>query len=164
MKKESFIVPFLIMLLLASYATIVTLELVRFYISSAIDLPWYNYVFLFCWPILFFCETYIYWHIRKNIRNRNVVWGHVICVTFALVSFPLVNWVMKAFFGSYYLNGPGLFEMGKSILTIYKILFWTSMVVGHISFVRVLSKAFLKKQSPSGDKEESVNLLDDFVS
>lgn len=165
MLKENFVAPTIFLLALA----VTYLGITAYFIYEEIgvfganllrSLQIYWYVSTLLWPVLMLTEAFVYWRIRKRNPLRKASWSHVCLFAFAYLSFFLKGGlisVVARIESKQEFNG-----FIEIVSRIQLLIFWLSIIGGHIFFIRVLRMARAQKHIQTDT--DPANLLDDVLS
>ena len=164
MLKENFIAPAIFLVVLAvAYLGITTFfiyeEIGVFGANLLRSLQIYWYISTLLWPVLMILEAFVYWRIRKRNLLRKASLSHVCLFAFAYLSYFIKGGVISIAAKIETMHEiDGFIEM---VSRVQLLVFWLSIIGGHIFFIRVLRKARAQKHiQPATDP---ANLLDDVL-
>ena len=161
MEKRSFTTPFWVMLVTTCLFLAWELLFLSFY-SRAKQLTFLWLVQTFIWPLVFFIETIAYWMIRNRIMHPALARVHVGSVIFGFFLLPLILILMNGFLVKERFSAADLQRMAAAAYW-FRLFRIASVVVGHICFVIVLIASSLRRDPPSNQADNNVNLLDDVI-
>ena len=119
-------------------------------------------LFLFCfWPTLLFSEAVFYRMVRKRIVYPGEAWLHISCMWYCFVIFPLLRVLIFRYLNEF-VSLSERRRMVSVISTTLVLVYWASIIVGHVFFGMMAKRALAKPETPS-QNTDTVNLLDDVL-
>lgn len=158
MQKRNFIGSAIFLLLVALGYLVAT----GYFIFAA---PWLTrnplwLLLTFFWPALMLTEVFLYWRVRNRNDSRKASWAHVVLVAYAFGSFFIKEWIFRLY--DDFSPTADIEQFTRIVTRVHLLLFWLSIIGGHIFFIRVLLKARTKKRLQH--TADPANLLDDVLS
>lgn len=160
MRRNSVTGPFWTMLMI-TFVNVGYNYIVAKVILKMTHLLLFPFLMLILWPTILLTEALIYWIIRKRIVYPKYVWGHIACMLSAFVAVPLAGFFANGFF-SRYMTKSEMFGVNRIGQRGQFIVFWSSVILGHVFFAMALKKSFTRDPVPGKDAE-NINLLDDVL-
>jgi hypothetical protein len=113
---------------------------------------------LILWPSLVVVETFIYWLMRRRVRERRWVWTHLLFSLFAFVLVKILYLLVP-----YTLTFDGMdrgYNKLKLINQIQLYCFWSCIIIGHVFFIIAIVQSLSKNNAPlPGESDDFLSEL-----
>ena len=110
-------------------------------------------------------EILVYWYIRHRLYRKVWVRMHVILLWTAVIFVRFIFGFVFFFASDSIVSGADSDRNVYDILVgLHRILYWGSLIVGHLFFIATIVKSFSKKELPQPDDDDanSPHILDEF--
>jgi hypothetical protein len=113
----------------------------------------------FLWPLLLLVELFVYWQIRKRIKERKWVWLHLVFILYTFVLVRLFYGIIGISIITYMSE---LWSAAFGILQKFQFYgFWAGVIISHIFFIIVIVQCFFKRKLQLSNDDN--DLLSEFT-
>lgn len=151
MQPRSWNTPFVIMLIIFGLLVCFHIIYLNTYSKMAIPVSGIVWFYLILWLVLTLGEAILYYTIRKRIKERKLIWVHLI---FSLIGFVGMRFVIVLLsYLTYTLTAMGF---PKDFLWYAQLIgFWGCLLIGHTALIVALVRIFSAKepQLPNDDND-----------
>jgi hypothetical protein len=152
MQSTPWYTPFRIMLIIFILLILFDVVFLTTY-KLSISLTGQMLFFLIIWPVVVLGEVILYWVLRKKIKERKLVWVHLLFSLFAFVVLKFIIVLLT------FITRAVLWR--DHIYYVQLIGFWGSIIIGHTSLIVAIVRSYSAKdpQPPNDDND----LLSEFT-